>query len=275
MTYSTLMVNLQLGRDNSGLLQIAADLADRFHSRVVGIAAGEAVEVVYDEGYMSGDVIERDLVRLDEELGVLEAEFRAAVRGRKGEVLWRSRKMFGPVGDYLAVEARCADLVVTGVDRDSASLSPRQVDTAGLVLQAGRPVLVVPSAAARMDLQRVVVCWKDTGEARRAVRDSLPLLKSATLVEVVEIAAERDIVASRSRLDDVVAWLAQHGVTARSTASPSHGDDRGDLAAIFEDRHADIVVAGAYGHSRLREWVLGGVSRDLLVHADRCSMVSH
>ena len=275
MTYATLMVNLQLGRANAGLLQIAADLAERFQSRVVGIAAGEAVEVVYDEGRMSGDVIEQDLVRLDREIGLLEAEFRAAVHGRNREVLWRSRKMFGPVDDYLAAEARCADLIVTGVDRDEADLSPRQVDTAGVVLQAGRPVLVVPAAAGCMNLQRVVVCWKDTKEARRAVSDALPILKSAAHVEVVEIAAERDLESSRVRLDDVVGWLSQHGVCARPSAIPSYGDDKAELASIFDDRRADVVVAGAYGHSRLREWVLGGVSRDLLVHADRCSMVSH
>ena len=275
MTYATLMVNLQLGRANAGLLQIAADLAERFQSRVVGIAAAEAVEVVYDEGRMSGDIIEQDLVRLDKDIGLLEAEFRAAVHGRNREVLWRSRKMFGPVGDYLAAEARCADLIVTGVDREKGSLSPRQVDTAAVVLQAGRPVLVVPAAAGCMDLQRVVVCWKDTREARRAVSDALPILKSAAHVELLEIVAERDLGASRVRLDDVVEWLGQHGVRARSSAIPSYGDDKAELASIFDDRRADVVVAGAYGHSRLREWVLGGVSRDLLVHADRCSMVSH
>jgi len=94
-------------------------------------------------------------------------------------------------------------------------------------------------------------------------------------VTVVEIAAEEDLAAARTHLEDVVAWLKRHGIVAKSLAWPSKGDDASRLNAIAQELRADLIVAVAYGHSRLREWVLGGVTRDLLLCADRCSLVAH
>ena len=275
MTYATLMVHLELGQTNAGILQIAGDLAERFHSRVVGIAAGQPTMAVYDEGYMSGVQVEEDLTRLRGEISVVEAEFHAALHGRNSAIEWRSRTMYGPLAEYVAREARCADLVVTGATSGGMYAGTRRVDAGELVLEAGRPILVVPPAAGSLNLQQIVVCWKDTREARRAVSDALPILKQATNVDVVEITLEEDFVASRGRLTDVVTWLKLHGVSAVSLPVQSHGDEREELEKVFEDRKASLVVAGAYGHTRLREWVLGGVSRDLLVHPERCSLLSH
>ena len=275
MTYATLMVNLELGQTNAGILQIAGDLAERFYSRIVGIAAGQPITTVYDEGYMSGDLIEEDLKRIDQQIGIVEAEFQSALQGRNHYLEWRSRKMYGPLSDYVAVEARCADLIITGAASVGMYNGTRRVDAGELVLQAGRPVLVVPTAAETLNLERVVICWKDTREARRAVYDALPILKQAHHVEIVEIAAKDRLGASQDRLDDVVAWLKLHAVSAVSFAAPSHSSERNELEAVFQDRNADLVVAGAYGHNRLREWALGGISRDLLVHAERCSLLSH
>ena len=124
-------------------------------------------------------------------------------------------------------------------------------------------------------LEQVVVAWKDTREARRAAFDALPLLKKAAHVTVVEIAAEAELAMARVRVEDVVGWLKRHGVVAEALTLPSLYEDAGRLNAIAEQRGADVIVAGAYGHSRLREFVLGGVTRDLLLRADRCSLVSH
>ena len=73
----------------------------------------------------------------------------------------------------------------------------------------------------------------------------------------------------------MVAWLRWHDVVAEPLVLASNGDDVGVLNAIAQELAADLIVAGAYGHSRLREWVLGGVTRDLLLRANRCSLVSH
>jgi nucleotide-binding universal stress UspA family protein len=142
-------------------------------------------------------------------------------------------------------------------------------------MQVGRPVLVVPTGAKVIALDCVLVAWKDTRETRRAILDALPLLKKAAHVTLAEIAVEDRLALARKHLEEVVVWLGRHGVKAEGAASLSTGEDASQLYAIAKERGADVIVAGAYGHSRLREWVLGGVTRDLLLRADLCAFVSH
>ena len=92
---------------------------------------------------------------------------------------------------------------------------------------------------------------------------------------VVEIAAEDDLDAANARLADVAGWLKRHGIDATPVTAASPGDDAARLDAIVREQGADLLVAGAYGHSRVREWALGGVTRDLLLRAGRCALVSH
>jgi nucleotide-binding universal stress UspA family protein len=127
----------------------------------------------------------------------------------------------------------------------------------------------------KLDFGRVVIGWKDTRESRRAVSDALPLLKKAGHVSVVAIADEADFDSVRLQLGDVVSWLGRHGVVAEALVSTSTGDDANRLNDIAWEQGAGVIVAGAYGHSRFREWALGGVTRDLLLRGDRCSLVSH
>ena len=275
MTYGTLMVHLELGRSNAGLLQIAGDLAERFHAGVIGIAACQPMQLVYGDSFISGDIYEQDRQELDKEMKAAEAEFRRALQMRAVTLEWRSTVMFTLLSDYLAREARSADLVITGIASGDLFDSSRSVNTGDLVMRAGRPVLVVPAAAGKVKLDRVVVGWKDTREARRAVSDALPLLKGASHVAVVEIAVEEELAAARTQIEDVAGWLNRHGIKAECLTSPSTGDDATALYAVAQDQGADVIVAGAYGHSRLREWALGGVTRDLLLRANWCSLLSH
>jgi nucleotide-binding universal stress UspA family protein len=278
MTYQTLMVHLELGRSNAGLLKVASDLAERCHATVIGISACEPLRDTYSnmgDFYISGEVVALDREEIDRELKVAEAEFRATLTGHAKAVEWRSAVTFRSLSDYLALQARCADLVITGVSRNSVLGGSRQSDTTNLIVQAGRPVLIVPHTADKLRLERIVVGWKETREARRAVMDALPLLKWATHVAVVEIAPEPELTSARSRLADVVAWLERQGVPAAPIAARSNGADAAELNEIVQRQGADLIVAGAYGHNRAREWALGGVTRDLLLCADRCALVSH
>ena len=275
MTYGTVMVHLELGRSNAGLLQIAGDLAERFHAGVIGIAACQPMQIVYGDGFISGDIYEQDRQELDKEMKAAEAEFRSALQMRAVTLEWRSTVMFTLLSDYLAREARSADLVITGIASGDIFDSSRSVNTGDLVMRAGRPVLVVPAAAGKVKLDRVVVGWKDTRESRRAVSDALPLLKDASHVAVVEIAVAEELAAARTQIEDVAGWLNRHGIKAECLTSPSTGDDATALYAVAQDQGADVIVAGAYGHSRLREWALGGVTRDLLLRAHWCSLLSH
>src|SRR5690606_4116934 len=107
--------------------------------------------------------------------------------------------------------------------------------------------------------KKIVVAWKDTREARRAVADAIPLLAAADEVTVVTVAAENDPWISDG-LSDVIAFLAAHRVKARSELIESR-DEYTDLLKFADYSNADLVVSGAYGHTRLREWAFGGVTR--------------
>jgi len=100
-------------------------------------------------------------------------------------------------------------------------------------------------------------------------------LRQAERVVVVEIVAQEDMDDARTRLSDIVKWLGRHRVAAEFLVSPSSGSDATRLDALAQEHGAGLLVAGAYGHNRLREWVLGGVTRDLLLRPDRCTLISH
>ncbi len=273
MKYATLMVNLEVGRSNAGLLRVTNEIARRFNAEVVGIAARQPTQLIYSDGcYIPAEVIEEEREEIDKEMRAAEAEFRGLIE--VPDLHWRSTISFEMLSDYVVREARCADLLLTGMP---ARKRPEGSGvTAGeLVMQSGRPVLVVPDAPANVSLDRVLLGWKDTRETRRAALDALPLIKRAGHVTVIEIAVEEDLGDARGRLADVGRWLKRHGVLAETMASLSTGDDVHQLRGLATAKGADLIVAGAYGHSRLREWALGGVTKDLLLRSDCCTLLSH
>ncbi len=276
MTYRTLMVHLKVGHANKELLQMTSDLADRYDAKVIGIAACQPTPMVYSDGFMPGAIVEVDRAEIDREMKVAEAEFRAAFQSKKTAIEWRSATIFESIADYISRECASADLVITS----GLSLDPhdtdRPVQPGDIVMQAGRPVLVVSRTAKTLKLDRVVIAWKNTRESRRAVTDALPVLRHATSVTVLELAHKDDEAQVTAQLTDLCAWLKTHDIAAKPTFVPlGKGDDGYQLDAAIEALGTDVVVAGAYGHSRLREWALGGVTRDLLFQANYCALLSH
>ncbi len=277
MSYATLMVHLELGRSNAALLNVAADLAERSQASVIGIATCQPLMATALAGaYVSGEAVELDRVEIESEARDAQSEFRTLLDGRVADLEWRCMEMATPLADYLAREARGVDVILTAPDRGGSLLpDTRRVNISDLVMQVGRPVIVVPTHVTGLQPERVLVAWKDSREARRAALDALPLLEMAGHVTVVEVAKEEDEAAAGRRLTDVAAWLKRHGILAETLVAPSTGDDVAALAAVARAQHADVVVAGAYGHGRLREWAFGGVTADLLLDPVRCTMLSH
>jgi nucleotide-binding universal stress UspA family protein len=150
------------------------------------------------------------------------------------------------------------------------------VDPGDALMQAGRPVLVVPPGVSALDGRRVLVAWKDAREARRAVADALPLMIRAEETLVLEAVQDEDQgEQARRRVDDVAAFLARHGAAARGDVIETRGRAVADDLLLAAERHgADLVVAGGYGHARLREWAFGGVTRDLLARCPKCCLLS-
>jgi len=276
MTYATVMVNLEIGCSNTGVMNAAADLAERFGAGVVGIAACHPMPIIYTDGYyVPQEMIEQDRAQIQHDIAAAEIEFRDTMRGRAKAVAWRSSVTMEPLATWIAGEARCADIVVTAASADTPSDLTRRVNPSDLLMQMGRPVLVVPASVTAPKLDRVLVAWKDAREPRRAVADALPLLGKASHVAVATIAAADALAAARELVADVVVWLGQHDVSAVPVVTRPLGDDAVQLQSIAREQEAGVIVAGAYGHSRLREWALGGVTRHLLLHGQGCALLSH
>jgi nucleotide-binding universal stress UspA family protein len=276
VSYRTFLVHLDLEQSNQGLLRIAGELAERCGAGIIGIVVCQPLQLAVSEGYVPIDVVQRDIAHIQEQIEAAEAEFRAALAPRIERLAWRSAVLWTPLYDYLAAEARAADLVLTKVDKSGSLFDiSRHVSLGDLVLKAGRPVLAAASGAETLPLDHVLVGWKETPEARRAVRDALPLLKLAKRVTILEIVGTAELPEARPRVADVAAWLAHHGVIANPRTLCATGGTAEALSAFTRDNGVDLVVAGAYGHSRLLELVLGGVTRDLLLTGNCSALVCH
>jgi len=276
MTYKTLMVHLELNGDNEGVLGIAGELAEQFGARVIGIAACQPARQLVGEGFDAGEAISQDRAEIEKELAEAAEQFRGALQGRARSLEWRSTITYGPLADYLADQARSADLIITGKDIGASLLDEtRRVKLGDLVMDAGRPVLIVPKGITKLDLRHVAIGWKDSREARRAAADALPLLQAAGSATVLEVTSQHDRAAAEDRVGDVVEWLQQQQIDAVAEVVVISGSEVNYLRAALMDRKCDLLVAGAYGHNRLSEWVFGGVTMDVLLNPGSCVLVSH
>ncbi len=276
MDYKTLMVHLELGRANTALLSITADLVQRLKADAIGIAGCQPIQVLYDATYVAGEILAEDRKQIEKQMQDAEREFREALSGKCAGVSWRSAVTFDSLAEFMADEARAADLILTIPDIGGSVFDhTRQVGITDLVMRAGRPVLIVPKDQDSLNLDHVLIGWKDTRECRRAIADSLPLLRQASRVGLVTIAAEAELPRAKEHLGDVAAWLSRHGIRAEPEALPAAGSDSERLSTLARERSVGLIVAGAYGHSRFREWVLGGVTGDFLMNPHCCVLLSH
>jgi nucleotide-binding universal stress UspA family protein len=274
MDYKTVMVGLALDRRNDACLRVAGDLAERFGARIIGVAASDIRPPMYfADGDFAQKLLDEEAAAIERRLSELEAEFRAAVERRATALEWRSARAL-PV-PYLLQQARAADILVIGARQETLVDPSSAPDPSDLVMQAGRPLIVVPSTVEWLDLRSVLVAWKDVREARRAVFDALPILAAAREVTIAEIPEQDGRRAEAlAHVADVAAWLHGHGITANTVIPEKAGGVTGQIENIAANIGAGAVIAGAYGHSRLRQWVLSGVTRHLATESRRCAFLS-
>jgi nucleotide-binding universal stress UspA family protein len=244
----------------------------RFASDLIGISAAILPPYPAESGYfVTGEAVERERRDIEAALARAEMTFRGIAGVDRKGLEWRSGIELP--GFYVASQARAADLLIIG--RQAGDIA-RSLDSGGVVLRAGRPVLVAPPNVDTLSEQRVIVGWKDTREARRALRDALPFLQRAEAVTIAEVIDEGPEVDAGRRAGDVVRYLARHKVQVGATiaAHPKSGV-ADELIRIAKAEGADLIVAGAYGHSRLGEWMFGGVTRDLLASSPVCCLLAH
>ena len=155
MTYRTLMVFLELEQGSEPALRATRELADRFRSRVIGVAAGLPAAPIHADGMIASSVLEVDYEQLNQAIGRCETRFRSALRDFDRALEFRSNA--ATPADFLAAEARAADLLVVGRSENYAPLGPHQfLDIGDAVMKAGRPVLVVPPRRTSLALDRVL-----------------------------------------------------------------------------------------------------------------------
>jgi nucleotide-binding universal stress UspA family protein len=272
--YDSILTHVEPGLTSTHRTEVAARIARSFDARLIGLGA-ESVEPLPLSDPYSGTLTAEWIATMQKQVAAdlesAQEAFRRDAAGAESE--WRVVQE-APTR-AMARASRAADLIVAG-GAPPAGDTYRRVDTADLVLQAGRPVLVAPAGGPHLRAENIVVAWKDTREARRAVADAMPFLMRAGEVVVMSVCDKEAVEAAELQTADVAATLRRRGIPARSVVvgAPDASVNE-ELNAEAAAMGADLIVAGAYGHSRLAEWILGGATRELLRDPVRYLLLSH
>jgi len=273
MSYATLMVYVDAHGPSQQRIRLAASLADRFNATLIGVSALAVRSTMVVEGAVVEDMTEADVKHIRTKLADRENWFRNTVGADHRKLEWRP--VLDDPTEGLAREARAADLVVIAQTRRPGDVYA-VLDPGGAILKMGRPALVVPDEVNSLRAEHVIVGWKDTREARRALRDALPFLREAKRVTIVEICMPGGEEKARQDIDDVARYLTRHKINSGPWITlQQEGTGASQLIRVAQDERADLVVVGAYGHSRLSERMFGGMTQDLLAVSPICCLMSH
>ena len=271
-----IVVNLGLGEhDPAGA--VAVSLGEMFNAHVLGLAfAYEPVVPGAVMGSIPAEYIEMQRAESGAKANAAIARFEELAR--RAGISYERRVLeatLSSASDQFGRLARRFDLVVVGQPSRERG-GPEEILDEGALFESGRPVIVVPFIQkGGLNLERIMVCWDGSRAASRAIADSLPLLHKAKQVEVVIVAN------GRAKSDEVPGadlgqHLARHGlkVDVKRITSPDI-DVASTILSYAADSSADFIVMGGYGHSRLREFVLGGVTRGMLESMTVPVLMSH
>jgi nucleotide-binding universal stress UspA family protein len=278
MSYKTILVHLNDKRRLESVLGPAVHLARRNNAHLIGLHAYINVPMP-PIGLAYGAQPPSSVMSAQrEEAEAIGAAFAKVATNQSFVAEWRSLKvppieLAGVVIDH----GRAADLIVAGQADPDWEVSPLVDFPERLALQSGRPVLVVPYAGRFGEVGRnVVIAWKAGRESARAVFDALPILQTADKVHILEIKHQGDAIDGLAPDMTIAASLGRHGIklTVQTSvaADISVGDD---ILSRLSDLDADLLVMGAYAHSRMRELVFGGVTRHIFRHMTVPTLFSH
>jgi len=276
MPYKTILVHLNDRRRAEKMLGPAVLLARRYNAHLIGLHVYPSVlsppVPVPGSKHIAGTVLQFERGESD----AIGAIFSAMTANQPFVSEWRTIK--APLFEIPTVvmdHARSTDLIVAGQADPSWNFSLTMDFPERLALESGRPVLVVPNVGHHLEFGRnVLIAWKPTREAARAAFDALPMLKDAQRVQVLEVkqSADTPLMPNTS----IAAALGRHGIKPilRSAEKPDSkvGDE---ILSCLAEEGADLLVMGAYGHSRVREYVLGGATRHIARHMTVPTLWSH
>ena len=290
MSYRSILVPLDGAPDNRAVLQNALGIARTFNAHVevmhVRPDPRDAVPL-FGEG-LSGDMLEEMIAAADKDTQTTASAVRGLVDelcadaglalqdkpgGGEDSVTIGWREAVGREDDIVSTRGRLSDLIVTASPTEEAS-PMRSLSLNAALFDCGRPVLVLPAAPQTHDVGRVVaIAWSGTAQGARAVQGALPIITRAAQVHVLTCESERT---EKSAGEELAEYLAWWGVTPNVHTFPPGPDGVGQ--AILDkvaDVGADLLISGAYSHSRLMQTVIGGVTSLLLDKASVPVLFSH
>lgn len=268
MTYKDLLVHVDHTKSCAARLGAAIELAIAHEAHLTGVyVVSDPSPSSFVQGQLPPDVVSMLQRQARERADAALARFAEAAQRNQISFETRiDRVLYTAMAEALATNARYADLVILGqADPDDAE-GPRYLPEE-VTLSSGRPSLVIPYIGPAATLgQRVTVAWDASREAARAVNDALPVLKRAQAVGVVTVnPREKPFGHGEQPGADIALHLARHGIKVEVGRVESRDVDVANtILSHIADRSSDLLVMGAYGHSRLRELVLGGVTRTIL-----------
>ncbi len=276
MPYKTILVHVDNGKRSAARLDIACRLAKLSDAHLIGLHALTVVNLPSYARVEGGVQIREFHERMvSESAKAAEAMFKAAVKAMGVEkVEWRTSRR-----DALAsvpVHGRYADVLVIGQpnETDASGVEPDFAER--LLLAAGRPALVIPYAGDFPTVgTRVLVAWNASREATRALTDAIPILREAKQVDVIAF-NPKDAPHGEVPGADIGLYLARHGIKVSVSQQTAEDVDVGNqLLSRAADLDSDLVVMGAYGHSRMKELILGGATRTVLNSMTVPVLMSH
>ncbi|HEV6963820.1 MULTISPECIES: universal stress protein [Roseateles] len=281
MGIRTILVHLDSRRHTPARVESAAALALQHEAHLIGMASTGWVPIPADSAGALGITAyqEAAMNQLRDEAQACVQRFEEQVR-RLGVLSFEGRVDLSYAGDSMPLAARYCDLtVVTQTDPDEPREAPWPPMQQEVLLQSGRPLLVLPYAGECIvpPAARVLVGWNGSREAARAMHDALPLLERAAHVEVVVFEPPESVEQNHGDLPgaDIGLWLTRHGVNVHVSYVPIKVATGEALLSHAADIGAHLIVAGGYGHSRLREAILGGVTRTLMRTSPVPVLLSH
>lgn len=276
MTYKTMLVHLNDSRRAEAVLEPATQLATRFNSHLIGLHVYAAVPAppIPMASAALGSIVAAE--RKNSE--AIADTFQRLTRNKQFVAEWQLQKV--PHVDLARVVmelGRAADLIVAAQTDPDWDLSPLMDFPERLALESGRPVLIIPYAGHYSSIgRRVVIAWNAGRESARATFDALPLLQGADSVHILEIKDRGDASSSLAPDTSIAAALGRHGIKPEVRTSVAADISVGDeILSRAADLDADLLVMGAYGHSRFRELVFGGATRQIARHMTLPTLLSH
>ena len=279
MSYQTVLVHVDETSRSNLRVKIAAEIAMLDNAHLIGTAVTGVSRFIYQDGNISASdpnlTIHLNFLRERAEKAV--AGFNKTV-AELGVASYESTIANDEAGGGIGLQARYSDLVIVGqTDMDEPSPSVLPDFPEYIVMNSGRPVLIIPYAGDFSTVaKRPLISWDASRESTRAVTDAIPLLKRADLVQVA-------IFNSKALPDahgeqpgaDIALFLARHGIKVEVSVHKTSTDIGNALLSLSHDLDSDMIVMGGYGHSRFREMIMGGVTRTILESMTIPVLMSH